>query len=117
MKYVGEKQTVGVVYKAGDVVWIRPCRYWETQEPTEAVVVEDTRVACDKTHQFCVSVRITNDTHDVLECPDHMFFSKSRAKSTAHLLAALKEIKGADTAHQITERILAKAHNTKDKSE
>jgi hypothetical protein len=46
-----------------------------------------------------------------------MFFSKSRAKSTAHLLAALKEIKGADTSHQITERIFDNLNNTKDKPE
>ena len=56
MKNVGYKENVGFIWKKGETVWIRRGRYWEIQEPLEAVVAETTRVAGDKTDQFCVLV-------------------------------------------------------------
>ena len=108
MKNVGYKENVGFIWKKGETVWIRPCRYWETQEPIEAVVVEDTRVVGDRANQFCVLVRNTNQTHDVLECPDRMYYQKSHAIQAAHLLCAMRDIKNSDYSWTITSRILDK---------
>ena len=106
MKNVGYKENVGFIWKKGETVWIRRGRYWEIQEPLEAVVAETSRVAGDKTDQFCVLVRIEGDDHDVRYAPDLMYYQKAHALQAAHLLCVLREIKNSDYSWTITGRII-----------